>query len=547
VHAEIIEAPLRIAPAGEEESELAPEIITYVKALLERVAGDRARVGGFVVTTTLDPALQTAARQAVRTGLGQYAERQKVVPPFVDQKKKLWGKPFQGSPERHKIYVGAVESVDDTGGTIQVRVGDTVGRVDLAHEERYNPARLLPSQFTKPGALLRVSVQGDPKAGPLPQLRLELGPQAALVAIEPRTRHVLALVGSHEALAGGLDRASHAKRQPGSAFKPFVYSYALHSRRFTPASVLELSDKTGATRRVSVREAIAKSDNAGAERLLEESGPRNVVEWAKALGIESPMQPTRSLALGAYEVRPLELANAYATFASGGEFAPAVLVTKIVAPDGRELPLPPQPPKRRVMTTDEAYLITSLMRSVVETGTAKRARALKWPVVGKTGTTNDAKDAWFSGFSTDLVATVWVGYDDALPLGGGEAGGATALPAWVEFMQAAHKGRPATEFARPGSIVVARVDPATGLLPYAGQDAAVEEEFLDGTVPTQTAAADAGFLADAGSVASLDPPAEPAPAPAAPAEPAPAPAPAPAEPKPDAGVLVAAPDDPPPF
>jgi penicillin-binding protein 1A len=108
--------------------------------------------------------------------------------------------------------------------------------------------------------------------------------------------------------------------------------------------------------------------------------------------------------------------------------------------------------------------------------------------VGKTGTTNDAKDAWFAGYSSDLVAAVWVGYDDALPLGPGEAGGATALPSWIEFMQAAHANKPAVEFARPAGVVVAQVDPATGLLPAAGQDSTLEEEFLDGTVPSVSAA-----------------------------------------------------------
>lgn len=493
VHAEVVDAPLRVAPASDEESELAPEVISHVKALLERLVGERARVGGFTVTTTIDPALQAAARQAVREGLGEYASRQKLAPPFTAEKRALWGKPFVGTPERHKIYVGRVTAVHDAQGSIEVQVGDVVGRVDLLHEERYNPQHLPPSQFAKVGAVLRVAMVGDPKAGPLPQLRLELGPQAALVAIEPRSRHVLALVGSHEALSGGLDRASHARRQPGSSFKPFVYGYALQSRRFSPSSILELPDKAGGTRRISVREALAKSDNAVAERLLTEVGAANVVDFARALGIESPLQPTRSLALGAYEVRPLELTNAYASFANGGEYASAQLVTRIVGPDGREVPLPAVPPKRRVLSPEEAYLVTSLMRGVVEHGTARRASRLKWPVVGKTGTTNDAKDAWFAGYSNDVVASVWVGYDDALPLGHGEAGGVTALPLWVRFMEAAHQGRPAVEFARPANVLVMRVDPATGMLPPVGSDSAIEEEFLEGTTPTETAVADAGL------------------------------------------------------
>jgi penicillin-binding protein 1A len=145
------------------------------------------------------------------------------------------------------------------------------------------------------------------------------------------------------------------------------------------------------------------------------------------------------------------------------------------------------PPKRRVLSPEEAYLVTSLMRSVVKDGTGKRAASLGRPVVGKTGTTNDVKDAWFSGYSTELVATVWVGFDDPTPLGGGESGAATALPLWIQFMKAAHEGRPVSDFPRPNAIVTARIDPATGLLAYDGQLDSIDEEFLDGTVPSETA------------------------------------------------------------
>jgi len=145
------------------------------------------------------------------------------------------------------------------------------------------------------------------------------------------------------------------------------------------------------------------------------------------------------------------------------------------------------------MEADEAYLVTSLLRSVVTYGTAKRAQSLGRPVAGKTGTTNAAKDAWFVGYSTDLVVAVWVGYDDALPLGSTESGAATALPAWVAFMKGAEADRPQSEFTRPSTIVSVRIDPTTGLLARPGEDSGVEEEFIDGTAPTEVAPApDAG-------------------------------------------------------
>jgi penicillin-binding protein 1A len=421
-----------------------------------------------------------------------------------------------------------------------------VGSIVLKHEERFNPKRLPPSEFAKPGAALRVSLLAKPNGHGTPQLRLELGPESALCAIDIRTRRVLALVGSYEAVAGGLDRATRAHRQPGSAIKPFVYSYALHARRFTPASMLELpGSKDGKlpARSISVREALAKSDNAGAELLFRESGPPNVVSWAKAAGIDSPLEPTPSLALGAYEVTPLEITNAFGTFASGGSFAPPIIVEKIVAPDGSEVALPPLPPTRRVMPEDEAYLVTSLMRSVVKDGTAKRASALGRPLAGKTGTTNQAKDAWFVGYSTEIVAGVWVGYDDALPLGWGESGGSTALPAWIDFIKAAHAKRPATEFPRPANIVITRIDPRTGLLAYAEQEDAVDEEFLEGTAPTEVSSPDAGAAlatADGGADASaVDPELVQANVPLLPASDAGAVAAA----RPDAGPV----EEPPPF
>ncbi len=535
--------PLALAPSSEEESELSPELMSYSRRLLESLAGEAAQRGGFTVHTTLDPRLQSAARKAVREGVASYASRQKLEPPLTLTSRRLWGNDTPSDVKVNKIYVGHVRSLDDARGSIDLDLpGGRVGRVLLLREERYNPKRLLPQQFTKLGASLRVCVMAPPdRDGPVP-LRLELGPEAALVAIEPRSREVLALVGSVEALAGGLDRATQAHRQPGSSFKPFLYGYALASRRFTPASVLSLppiatkgADAGSEPRTLSVRSAIAQSDNAAAEFLLQAVGPPNVVDFARSLGIESPLAPTPSLALGAYEVTPLELANAYASFATGGEVEAPRLIRKIVGPDGKELQLPASPPRRRAISPEEAYLVTSLLKGVVQGGTAKRAANLGRPLAGKTGTTNRAKDSWFVGYSTELVASVWVGYDDALPLGWGESGATTALPIWISFMKAAHEGRPSTDFPRPGGIVNASVDPLSGLLSYPGQADAVEEEFLDGTVPSATAEPapappDAGVIDDEAREAAqpLDagvPPAETKPSEPAPPTPAPVEAP----------------------
>ena len=506
------DAPLKLAPASDAESDVAPELVSWAERELQ--LDTHHGKGGYVVTTSLDPTLQLAARKAVRDALDAYMHRQKLEAPFTAEKRVLWGKPTATPPKPHQGAVGHVVAVDDQAGSIDVEAGGARCRALLRGEERFNPKHLPPREFTRVGALLRVAFDAPPAAPPdtLPApCHLALGPEAALVAIDVRTREVRALVGGYDAKVGGLDRATQARRQPGSSFKPFLYSFALSSRRFTPASVLTLPNvaKPGhpavaapdggvppATRTLTLRDAIAQSDNDAAAFLLKEVGAPNVVTWAHALGIESELQPTPSLALGAYEVTPLELVNAIATFATGGELeAPRSLLGVEGA-----LTIPARVPRHRVMSVEEAYLTTSLLEAVVERGTGQRAKALKRPLAGKTGTTNQAKDAWFVGFSTELVAGVWVGYDEPMALGWGESGAATALPAWVSFMKAAHEGHPVTEFPRPGGIVVAHVDPATGLLAYPSQTDAVDEEFLEGTAPTEVATVDAG-VPDAGASA----------------------------------------------
>jgi penicillin-binding protein 1A len=350
----------------------------------------------------------------VRDALDAYARRQKLEAPFTAETRRLWGKPASAPPKPNKAAVGHVVALSDTAGSIDVDVGGARCRALLRGEERFNPKHLPASEFTKVGALLRVVFDAPPPAAPdaAPSpCHLALGPEAALVAIDVRTREVKALIGGYDAISGGLDRATSARRQPGSSFKPFLYSFALSSRRFTPASVLTLPNVgrpghpavltdagvPAPNRTLSLRDAIAQSDNDAAALLLKEVGAPNVVAWAHALGIESELQPTPSLALGAYEVTPLELVNAIATFAAAGELEPPKLVLSIA---GTSVSPPPRVPKHRVMSVEEAYLTTSLLESVVERGTGQRAKALERPVAGKTGTTNGAKDAWFVGYST---------------------------------------------------------------------------------------------------------------------------------------------------
>ncbi len=532
--------PLVLAPAAEVSSDLAPEAVEMAKAVLYRAEPEQARLGGFRITTSIDPKLQAAARKALREALGAYDARHGLTsalkpPPSVADKKSRATPPrdalvpFEGTPtfEQHKVLVGVVAGADDAAGTLDVRVGTAVGSVKLADFARYNPAGLPPSAFAPAGARVRVSLLAPvaPVAADAPNapnapnakvpLRLESGPEGAVVALDVRTRQILALVGGYEGQAGALDRATQSRRQPGSTFKPIVYSYALHSRRYTPATLVDPNPDVfeGGYRPsnfegyrghdlLRLREALANSVNVAAVRVLRDVGPPNVVAWSQALGIASPMKPDLSLALGSYEVRPIELAGAYATFAAGGTYVEPSLVLRIVGPDGKDVPLPAAPPPRRVLDEAEAYVVTSMLTSVIDHGTAARAKALGRPLAGKTGTSNGPRDTWFAGYSPDVTAVVWIGYDDGRMLGSSEQGAVTALPAWMSLMRSASEATPRVDFPRPPGVTTVTIDARTGELPYADDPDVIDEVFLAGTEPTQTAeppspAEDAGDLGSA--------------------------------------------------
>ncbi|MEM1030294.1 MAG: transglycosylase domain-containing protein [Myxococcota bacterium] len=501
--------PVALAPAPETLSELAPETVAEVERQLTALVGAEAKRGGYTVETTIDPQLQALARRAVQENLDAYAARHGAVGPLSRRKKAP--PPFQGTPEpgRHRIYRAVVRGHDDAHGMLLVQVGTVAGFIPLSSALRYNPKRLPPSQFAPEGRVVRVSPVLDRDVGPdgLPRrYRLELGPQSALVALDAETTEIRALVGGYEAVRGVFDRATSAHRQVGSTFKPLVYSYGLHTRQLTPASPVadflsqsqadaEAPERPAA--RLLLREALARSVNEAATWSLETLGAEPVVGWTRQLGATSTMKPTPSLALGAYEMYPRELASVYATFASGGMARPPVLIRRILDAEGRELDLARRAPGKRVMSAGVAFLTTDLLRSVIAQGTARAARSLPFEVAGKTGTSNDARDAWFAGYSSELVAVVWTGFDDNVPLGGGEYGAKAALPAWVAFMRGAHAQRVPPPLARPadgtgsaGDIIELEIDARTGLLPFDGQERETKvERFLSGTEPTERAEA----------------------------------------------------------
>jgi penicillin-binding protein 1A len=453
------EEPIVLAEPPAAPEGASPEIVDAVEEGLAERLGAGAREAGYTVQTSIDPALQAAALEAVRTNLDRYAARHGLLVPFA--RRASDPAPFEGTPQAGgRIYAGVVTAVDDAQERISLRVGTVDATLPMSALERFNPRGMKASEAVELGAVLRVQFLGDPAAG---KLHLAHGPESALVAIEVESGEVLAMVGGYGGKDGGFNRATMARRQPGSSFKTIVYAYGIHSGELTESTSLptdpdaipgeyrprNYDGKGGAP--VSLRKAMARSVNVSAVWALQELGPGRVIEFARELGIGSRMEPDLSLALGAYEMSPLEMAGAYTVFAAGGIYRKPTAIRQIEGPQAEAEP-PPEAEPRRVMSDRAAYAVTRLLRGVVTDGTATAAQAIQHEVAGKTGTSNDGRDAWFVGYSPSIVCAVWVGFDDNRPLGDGEGGGATALPVFIAFMQAAHAGEPQQRFSVPEGL-----------------------------------------------------------------------------------------------
>lgn len=321
--------------------------------------------------------------------------------------------------------------------------------------------------------------------------------QGALVAIDPQSGDIRALVGGRRARRGGFIRATDAKRQPGSAFKPFVYAAAF-AAGLSPASIVDdepVEVMIGNTPwipanyddnyqgRTTLRRALMVSANAATVRVSRVVGEQNVIAAARRNGITSEMQPHPSLALGALEVTPIELVTAYAPFANGGFRVMPRLVTRIEAPDGKVL-WSTETQRAQVMDPRDAYQVTSMLRGAVDYGTGKVIRdyGVKGPVAGKTGTTNSGNDVWFVGYTPSLVAGVWFGYDTPQPIADRAAGGRFAAPAWADFYKAGWRER-ATDWQPPDGMVSAIIDPESGELATEYCPRRVREWFKPGSQP----------------------------------------------------------------
>lgn len=441
--------------------------------------GEQSYFSGMRVYTTIRVAEQKAAEDAVRAGVVGYNRRRGYagpegeieLPAQAEARREVIDRALASRAEINGLIPAVVLAIDDKHMRVRLRNGS---EVELgASEVRFARAGLTPksppSRRIKPGSIVRV-VRLD-KDQPW-QLTYLPNVEAALVALSPEDGAIRALVGGFDFSRNQFNRVVQAWRQPGSAFKPFIYSAALE-RGVTPASVFEdapleidpaltggqlWSPKNYDGRYegpMTVRQALAKSKNLVAIRVLQAAGVEFAREHALRFGFTpNRIPPYLTLALGAGEVTPLQLASAYAVFANGGRLVRPYFLTRITDKHGRVLesfqPSPPQP----VLDPRNAYVMTSLMQDVVRRGTATAALRLgRSDLAGKTGTTNDHRDAWFAGYTPHRVAVAWIGFDQPRPLGGNETGGVAALPMWIRYMAVALARTPDVGYPVPAGVV----------------------------------------------------------------------------------------------
>jgi penicillin-binding protein 1A len=516
---ELYQQDLYFKKRGKEET-IAPYFLEMIRQYLSAKYGETmVYKGGLKVYTTLSPALQKIANDALESGLRELDKRQGYRGPVghkseeeVAELKTNPGGKLLTDIEPGNILEGVVAEVDKKGATVYV--SGLPGRIglsgmtwarrrlegnDLIHDVSNHP-KDKPTDILSPGDVVQVKILRVDRKKDRLVLALDQEPvvEGALISLDPRTGAIKAMVGGYDFKRSQFNRAVAARRQPGSAFKPIIYATAL-SQGMTPATVLldapiVYTDETTAKvwkpenyesrfyGPISLREALIHSRNLATVHLLDRVGIRNVIRFAEKLGIREKLTPDLSLALGSSVVTLEELTSAYGVFANEGVRVDPVSVLSVEDSYGNILE-EHLPAAERAISRETAYLITNILMDVVQHGTGQRAKVLGRPLAGKTGTTNDFTDAWFVGFAPNLATGVWVGFDDMRSLGNREAGARAALPIWIAYNRSALEQVPPATFSMPDDVSFVRVDPKTGLQAPRGEKDAVIEIFAKGTEP----------------------------------------------------------------
>ena len=468
--------------------------------------GEQIYASGMKVYTTIRMAEQKAAEDAVRAGVVEFNRRrgypgpeaQIRLPSEPDEREQAMAEAL-AREDANGLLPAIVTEIGKKEMRVRLRNGDVValGDSEMKFARQALSPKAAAARRLQVGSLVRV-VQLAP--GQAWQLTYLPQVEAALVAVSPTTGSIRALVGGFDFARNQFNHVTQAWRQPGSSFKPFIYSAALE-RGITPATVFddapleidpaqtgdqlwEPKNYDGETDGpVTVRTGLIKSKNLVSIRLLQATG----TEFAKAHAVRFGFTPERippflTMALGAGEVTPLQLVSAYSVFASGGLLPRTNFLTRITDKDGKVLESFQIQPAERVLEARNAFIMTTLMQDVVRRGTGAAASRLgRSDLAGKTGTTNDHRDTWFAGYSPDRVAVAWMGYDQPRPLGPGETGGQTALPIWMRYMAVALRGVPMKEYLVPEGVVAMNVNPDTGVRDFAGQPEYFFQEFTPAT------------------------------------------------------------------
>ena len=446
--------------------------------------GEEAYTRGLTVTTSLVAAEQAAAYKALRRSLLDLERRKPYRGPEqviglsgdAGEQDAAIAQALADHPDNDELRAAVVTEVRPGRVLATLRSGDDVqiSGDGLRGAQAALTDKARAGQRIQRGAVIRLLRGSASKAEPLGAWMIVQAPEAegAVIALEPESGRVRALVGGFDFAKNQFNHVTQAYRQPGSAFKPFVYSAALE-QGLSPATVVDdspisIGDWTPKNSDgqfdgpMSLRQALAKSKNMVTIRLLDFIGPARARAWAAQFGFDADKQPGNlTLALGSGAVTPMQLASAYAVIANGGYKLAPLLITKITDSKGAvlfEATGDALTEDQRVIPARNAFVTASLLQEVTRSGTAARAQGqLRRPdIYGKTGTTNDAVDAWFAGFQPGLAAVVWIGYDQPRGLGDRESGGGLALPVWIDFMGVALKGQPVREIAPTTGIV--RVD-----------------------------------------------------------------------------------------
>lgn len=498
-----IAGPKRQSPTG--INYFTEEVRSQAEA---RFGHDLVYKEGLIIQTTLDARAQRIAEKALDQGLRELdkrnhtyrALRMKVPTDEWPSALRILGQ-FNGELEDGKIVAGLVTDFEVRSKTCDLNLGTEKALITQSGWQWTHISEKRAEEIFHTGDVLRVKLLGrqDGKTW-IASLEQDPDMEGALMSISPSTGRVICMVGGRNFEKSQFNRCTQAVRQPGSAFKPIIYAAAL-DKGYTETSILNDSPVSydnhslrGRPWRPAnydrrfwgptfLREALIHSRNVVTVKLLESIGVPYTINYARKLGINSPLTPTLSLALGASGVTINEMLTAYSAFAGKGERVEPYLIEKVFDRNGNMIE-EHQVNKESVISPQTAFLITDLLQGVVREGTGTRAKELRRPAAGKTGTTNEMKDAWFIGYTPSVLTGVWVGYDDQnVLLGKGETGGRAACPIWVNFMKEYLKDGPIETFPIPDGIVFAKINPHSGATARLDESGTVYAAFAGG-VPT---------------------------------------------------------------